>query len=83
MTTEGSYIYACPIPGEPSQDPVKVIITSTPYGQDIAYQSLIDTVAAQRQEIEMLKQALELSLSYMTASQRESLRYMATLLAKE
>jgi hypothetical protein len=50
-------------------------------------QSLIDTVAAQQEEIEYLKlqveickQAIALARSYMTPRQLESLRYMAQLL---
>jgi len=90
MTTEGTYVYACPMPDHNDLPGIQggfipttgTVVIST--GQnDANVQSLIDTVAAQQEEIETLKQALELALSYMTARQREALKYMATLLAKE
>jgi hypothetical protein len=93
MTTEGTYIYSCPMPDHNELPGISGVITiSTPSmltDQD-QIQSLIDTVAAQQEEIEYLKlqveickQAIALARSYMTPQQLESLRYMAQLLRDE
>jgi hypothetical protein len=94
MTTEGTYIYSCPMPDHNTLQggPIPstgVITISTPImltDQD-QIQSLIDTVASQQEEIEYLKlqveickQAIALARSYMTPRQLESLGYMSQLL---
>ena len=95
MTTpksfEGCYIYGCPtihdLPGPEGGNggwvPTTGIITVTTNQSNYTMQQLLDTVASQRQEIEMLKQAVALARSYMTPEQLASLRYMTKLLTED
>lgn len=89
MTTEGTYVYACPMPdhNDLQGGPIPttgVITISTPSmltDQD-QIQSLIDTIAKQQNEIEAYKSAILLMKGYMTEKQLLSLSYMAQLLTE-
>jgi hypothetical protein len=76
MTTEGTYVYACPVPDERTE-------IRPDYDSRLSMQSMLDTIAAQRQEIEALKKSIALACSYLTVTQLESLRYMLQLLTEE
>lgn len=85
MTTEGTYIYSCPMPDHNTLQggpipPTGVITISTPSmltDQD-QIQSLIDTVAKQQNEIEVLKKALNMALAYISEDAREQLSFVAS-----
>lgn len=89
MTIEGSYIYSCPIPDERGLNkPKGPAITMYP-DQDYV-QGLINTVAMQREEIEVLtqqvdayKQVIALMKKFMTEEQLLALSVMAEVLTKE
>ena len=76
MSIEGTYVYACPLPPmDEKSAPVYPVVYP-----DV--QSLIDTIAKQREEIEAYKSAITLMKGYMTEQQLLSLSYMAQLLTE-
>ena len=81
---EGTYAYAVSMPEQTIPSPSVITSESVTVINDQSYiQSLLDTIASQRLEIETQKQILEFLVHTLTYKQRESLKYLASLLTEE
>jgi len=91
MNIEGTYVYACPMPDErgPNEPKSSGVFISTPcaLGTTLVdsndYKRLNDLVAAQQEEIVILKKAVTFARVFMTPAQHESLRNLMMLLVGE